>query len=89
MIERIINIAEFFHWLLSDALNITVVTRKWTVSYGDWYSGKFDCFWFKRNADIFAKSRSEIFVGIRNEISGKYLFIRNNPNNEQPPRFRF
>jgi len=81
----IVSTIEFFYWLLSIALNIFIVIRKWTVSYGSWHGGQFECFWLRRNAIRFAQSRSEIFVSIRHEINGKSIWIRNNPDNQQPP----
>lgn len=71
---------KFLKWLFRDALNITVMTRKWTVHYGDYYSGRSANFWFKYKAINFISYRHEDYISLINEITGEYIKIKGNTN---------
>ena len=66
----------FLKWLFADALNITVTTRRYTVSSGGWSGGHFECFWFRRNAIKYSKTQYGEFVDIRDELTGKTERVR-------------
>ena len=61
----------FFKWLFTDALNITVTTRRYTVYSGGWSGGYFECFWLHRNAVKYSKTQYGEFVDIKDELTGK------------------
>lgn len=61
----------FLQWMLC-ILDPGDCTRRYSVSYGDYNGGMFKCFWFKRNAIKFAKSRYEQFVDIYDDSKHPY-----------------
>lgn len=87
MKETILNNILFF--LKQTLLKPAYTTKKWTVDYGSWSSGRFKSFWFKGEAMEFAKKRRAqrraLFVHIKNEITGKKIKIRDNPDDVEPP----
>lgn len=78
-------IKKILKWLFSSALNITIMTRLWRVSYGGWNDGEFRCFWFLKNALRFIETKKDLFVILENEITNKIINIRSNPQNIPPP----
>ena len=51
-------------------------TKRYSVFYGNLSGGRFETFWFFRNAYKFAKSRYEDFVSISDEKNKTSLTIR-------------
>ena len=61
---------------IKDTLDPACVCKVWQVSYGGWYDGQFDTFWFKANAIRRYKEveNSYEFVDLENTITEKTLF---------------
>jgi hypothetical protein len=81
-----VNTRRFFRWL-GDALDPTVMMRRYTVHCLDWNGGRFRCFWFRSSAEWYAERVPSgwLFIDIEDDLTGRSIRVRNNPDKIAPP----
>jgi hypothetical protein len=73
-----------FNWGIIDPGD---TTRLWTVDGTDWYTGRFESFWLKRNAlkKVEEFKKTFLYVDLVNELTGEKIRLKNNPERICPP----
>lgn len=73
------DVMNFIRWLFTDALNPASTLRLWRVDCGGWHSGRFENFWFKRNAIKYAEEQNDLFVSVHNNVTNESIRFREPP----------